>query len=436
MIVGMVASASGVRRAMRSAMAVVLGAGWLLGACSGNEARRTPVTPAEERVAIVEPLERGASDAGGASSDGAVATGAGRVAIETGRDRDGDGAFDEIDLAFAGDVMFGRYVDKGFRAIEAEKFNPFVRVAALLDSDFTIVNLETPILRDPPKKSPWGTNKRFVTTPARVATLKLANVDAVTLANNHAYDMHKKGIAQTPLLLEEIGLGYIGAHRPEPPKLRAETVEIGGWRIGYIAATTERNGDQRKGEPELPHAERNRIQRELLPVVREARETHDLVIVVLHWGAEYEDVPERWQTKAARAYIDAGADAVIAHHPHVLQGIERYKHGLIAYSLGNFLFDNLHHTKRLHGVLHVRFRRDGRCLAEASYHPTVGTRPRYAPAPAGKDFKRVAGRLRELSKKKPLLRTEWTIDGDRLVVEGACKGQGAGGAGSAGNGGS
>jgi hypothetical protein len=73
-------------------------------------------------------------------------------------------------------------------------------------------------------------------------------------------------------------------------------------------------------------------------VVRAAKAAkHDLVVVLLHWGKEYADDPGGWRRVLARRLIDAGAHLVIGHHPHVLQGIERHRGGLIAYSLGNFL---------------------------------------------------------------------------------------------------
>jgi poly-gamma-glutamate synthesis protein (capsule biosynthesis protein) len=327
-------------------------------------------------------------------------------------------AAETIDLAFAGDVMFGRFVKKGFRPIPADRHDLFLKVAPLLDSDFTMVNLETPILRKPPKLSPFGTRMRFVATPARVASLKAANIDAVTLANNHAYDMHHGGVIETPAVLDELGIRYVGAHRYEAPILRAETIEVKGWRLAYIAATTVRNRSQDPGEPELPFAEWNQLRKQVVPVIEAARADHDLVIVVVHWGTEYADAPDSWQIKAAHAFVDAGADAVIGSHPHVLQGMERYKGALIAYSLGNFLFDNLYGRKRLHGVLHLTFRRDGRCLAGATYLPTAGTHPFFTPVPArGKTFTAIADRLTSLSQP---LGTDWTVDGDTLVAPPVC----------------
>jgi poly-gamma-glutamate synthesis protein (capsule biosynthesis protein) len=377
---------------MRVLLVLVLGIA--TAGCTGQGAR-------------VEEPEPGVGSGTGASS---AAWGTGTEAAQE--------AAETIDLAFAGDVMFGRFVTKGFRPIPAERRDLFGKVASVLDSDFTMVNLETPILRKPPRMSPYGSRMRFVATPARVASLKAAHIDGVTLANNHAYDMHHAGLLETPAILDELGIRYVGASRFEQPLFRAETVEVKGWRIAYIAATTQRNSGQKVGEGELPFADWNKIRAALVPVITEARADHDLVIVFLHWGTEYADAPDSWQVRAAHAFVDAGADAVIGSHPHVLQGMERYNGALIAYSLGNFLFDNLYGRKRLHGVLHLTFRHEGHCLAAVTYHPTAGTHPFYTPVPArGKTFTAIADRLTSLSTP---MSTAWTIDGHTLVTPAGC----------------
>ncbi len=325
-----------------------------------------------------------------------------------------------LELAFAGDVMFGRYKRKGLLPIRAEQIDVWKYTRDLLDSDLTLVNLETPILRAPPKRSPYGTRLRFVATPARVATLRAANIDAVTLANNHADDMHAAGVAQTAAVLAEQGLHAVGAARAEPPLLRVETLAAAGWSIGFIAVTQLRNVAPRAGEPQVPYADQDALQAAIEPLVREARADHDLVIVVVHWGLEYEDEPRAWMVAAGRAWIDAGADAVIGHHPHVLQGIERHGDGVIAYSLGNLLFDNPHRKVVQTGVLRLRFRRDGTCLDEARLHPVKITGPQFAPRPAKpRDFRKISRRLRTLSTTAPL-QTTWAVDGDALTVAGAC----------------
>ncbi|MBM5790029.1 CapA family protein, partial [Candidatus Parcubacteria bacterium] len=73
--------------------------------------------------------------------------------------------------------------------------------------------------------------------------------------------------------------------------------------------------------------------------INSAKQTHDMVIVSMHWGEEYQPVPEQATVQLAHTLVDAGADVIFGHHPHVLQPVERYKDKLIFYSLGNFVFD-------------------------------------------------------------------------------------------------
>jgi hypothetical protein len=327
-----------------------------------------------------------------------------------------------VELTFAGDVMFGRFKDKGFRPIRAERIDPFVQVASLLASDFAMVNLETPVMRNPPKRSIYGDRMRFVAPPERVATLLRHGVKTVTIANNHFWDMKKAGALQTPEVLAELGIRAIGAARHEEPLFRVETVDIKGWKVGFIAGATECNTDWDHATPKLPWAERKDIGDRLVPVVQAARADSelDLVIVTVHWGKEYLDAPEAWQVRAAHKWIDAGADAVIGHHPHVIQGIERYKDKLIAYSLGNFLFDNTSSNRKWGGVLRLSFERDAdaACLDAASFHPTivVPTPGHHVTVAKGKGFKAIADRLIKLSKVKAMTKTTWTVDGDRLTT--------------------
>jgi poly-gamma-glutamate synthesis protein (capsule biosynthesis protein) len=324
-----------------------------------------------------------------------------------------------LTLAFGGDVMFGRFIEGGFSPIEAEKHPPFEGVASLLQAaDLAMVNLETPVMASPPPTSAWGTRMRFVATPARLATLADAGVDVVSLANNHWYDVRSAGVNETPGHCKAVGLTAIGAARAEP-RFRIETIEVRGKRIAAIAATTVRNGDQRDGEPLLPHATPRELRDLVTPLVTQARADHDLVMVVMHWGVEYADAPSKWQIDAAHRFVDAGADLVIGSHPHVLQGVERYKGGLIAYSLGNFLFDNTVVGPRQTGVLTVTVDDEG--CTSARFDPAfVHKLPEHhvaaAPGPKGRIIR---DRVRTLSAAKPF-KTTWTDDGDALRLERAC----------------
>ncbi|MBK9036071.1 MAG: CapA family protein [Myxococcales bacterium] len=332
---------------------------------------------------------------------------------------------DELTLAFVGDVMFGRYVPGGFAPIAAEQDDPFATVAPVVTAaDLAFANLETPVMAAPPATSPWGTRMRFVATPPRVATLAAAGFDVVSVANNHHYDLRARGVAETPRHLAALGLRAVGAAQRRAP-IRIETIERAGWRIAVIAATTVRNGEQRPGQPRLPHVDERRLARTLAPLVRRARGDHDVVIVLMHWGREYAEVPSAGLIKAARALVDAGASAVIGGHPHVLQPFERYRGAVIAYSLGDFLFDHTRADRRLGGVLTLGFTRaDAVCLASALLTPIV-----HAPTPAphpdlavGVDGDLVRARVTRLSAAAPFA-TAWTDDGTgALSAPGACPG--------------
>ena len=339
-----------------------------------------------------------------------------------------------IEMTFAGDVHFGRYKPWGYRAIPAETHDPFAEVEALLDSDHALVNLETTVLTEYPEHSPYGSLMRFVTSPDRVATLVAHKVDTVTLANNHYWDMKQAGAEITPKLVAELGLNVIGASRADEPYIRVETIDVKGWRVGFIAVATECNTDWDAAPLKLPWAERGKIGAAVAPVVEAARADHDLVIVSPHWGKEYLDVPEDWQIRAARKWIDAGADAVIGHHPHVLQGMEIYKNHLIAYSLGNFLFDNTSSNRKWGGVLRVTFgREDGGapCVKDVGFSPTITVKTESKDPKRirlvrvthaeGKTFKTITNRVIELSKAKGLQKTKWTVDGQRLTTTPTCK---------------
>jgi poly-gamma-glutamate synthesis protein (capsule biosynthesis protein) len=208
----------------------------------------------------------------------------------------------------------------------------------------------------------------------------------------------------------------LGAAHMEAPFFRIDTVEKNGWKLGFIAITTRTNSPIRPGLPVVPYLSTNDIRATIVPLVTEAKADHDLVIVMVHWGDEYAEAPSLPQVKAAHALIDAGAALVIGHHPHVLQAVERYGDGLVAYSMGNFLFENTHDIPRLTGVLHVRVRDEGRCIERAAFHPAYIKRtPVQHPVPAtGGMGKRVRARVTEQSK---AFDTTWTLEGEDLVLD-------------------
>lgn len=196
----------------------------------------------------------------------------------------------------------------------------------------------------------------FRAHPKRVDILKEMGVDIVSLANNHALDFGQEALLDTFTTLDEAGIDYVGAginmDRAKAPIYRT----IGDTTIAYVAAshviyamdwyaTDERPGMIGTYDPTL-----------FLSSIEEAKKNSDFVVVYVHWGKERTHDPVDYQKNLAKKYIDAGADAVIGCHPHVMQGIEFYKGKTIAYSLGNYWFNA---SKRESGLLKIYVNPDG-----------------------------------------------------------------------------
>ncbi len=304
-----------------------------------------------------------------------------------------------LEITFAGDIIFGRYrSDNMFDPIPGPDDKPFAEIAPLLRADIIVGNLETPLTRDLPLKSPIGARYRFGASKDMARHLVDAGFTAVSLANNHAFDLRAAGMIDSPVILQELGIIPLGASRTDEPVFRVELVERSGWRVGFLAVTTRRNAPHFEGTPVLPFLITTELDDTLVPVLQKERPNYDLLIVFIHWGEEYADDPAAHQRKAAKSLIDAGADLVVGHHPHVLQGIERHGDGAIAYSLGNFLFENTNAVPKLTGVLRARFD-ERRCLNVLTFHPAYIKRtPSKHPAPATEGMgKQVRKRMTDLS---------------------------------------
>lgn len=196
----------------------------------------------------------------------------------------------------------------------------------------------------------------FRAHPKRVNILKEMGVDIVSLANNHALDFGRDALDDTFATLEEAGIDYVGAGANMDRAKTPIYYTIGDRKIAYIAAShviyamdwyanNERSGMVGTYDPAL-----------IVTSIKEASENSDFVIIYVHWGKERVHEPVEYQKNLARIYIDAGADAVIGCHPHVMQGLEFYKGKVIAYSLGNYWFNA---STRESGLLKIYLNPDG-----------------------------------------------------------------------------
>ncbi len=320
----------------------------------------------------------------------------------------------QLSLRFVGDIIFGRYRETGFSAIASPGFSPFEYVRPLLAADLSVANLETPLLPSLPARMPSSSGYFFAATPSMASQLKDAGFHAVTLSNNHASDMGREGLLQTPLILERLGIMPVGRARPPGQEWRSETFDANGTQIALIGATARRNFAPPRDFPVVPFAPTHELPKRLGALVTSAKRTHDLVVVLLHWGVEYEPRPGHHQRLAAHALIDAGADLVVGHHTHVLSELEVYRGGLIAYSLGNFLFENLNPVPRLTGILGLQLSGPELCSARVEFNPLeLKRKPTFHPRPASPE---AAKRIQKLLVPRDPER-EWQLQDDQLVRE-------------------
>lgn len=246
------------------------------------------------------------------------------------------GPSDEVRLVFVGDVMIGRWIgeliDKYGSEYPLQPAHPFLR-----EADIAFGNLESPLTTAPYIRNGYN----LVANPAHVSSLTLAGFDVMGLGNNHITDHGPAGITETVRTLEEVGIAYLGAGTTITEAHRSWIGEISSVRVAYLAydstwgsvpATESRAGSAHPDD-------------RVVADISRARQEADLVVVSVHWGQEYKSLPNKQQRGYARMLAKAGADIIVGHHPHVVQPLEwllvpgRDSPTLVAYSLGNFIFD-------------------------------------------------------------------------------------------------
>ena len=241
-----------------------------------------------------------------------------------------------ITICAVGDLLF----DLGPRRLIAAQGGkaPLAKVAPLMrTADLTIANLETTLSNRGASVAGKPSNLIFNGDPRGVASLVDAGVDVVSLANNHAMDHGKIALQDTIAVLDKAGVKHVGAGMNSAQAWAPAILEVKGKKIAYVTATQVVPAYFDSGASRAGIANGKNVDK-VVATIRAARKKADLVIVSLHWGTEQSYTANSAQKAQARRFIDAGADVVLSHHPHVMQGIDFYKGKLIAYSLGNFLF--------------------------------------------------------------------------------------------------
>lgn len=220
-----------------------------------------------------------------------------------------------------GDIMLGRNVE-GWMNDKGSDY-PFAKIKSFFTgADMVVGNLEGPIRKNHSRTSTGSTTFNF--KPEVVDALKSAGFTTLSLANNHTLDYGSASFEETRQHLREAGLEFFG-HPREAEDAFVLRKEIQGRKFAFIGLQDVFASMDSKKAVAL--------------IKRVAAEPVTTTIVSIHWGDEYKLVANKRQKTLAHDFVDAGADVVIGHHPHVVQNIELYKDRPIFYSLGNFIFD-------------------------------------------------------------------------------------------------
>lgn len=276
-----------------------------------------------------------------------------------------------VEIAFTGDVNLGGRVGDLIRQHGPDY--PWSGIDHLLRrADLTVVNLECAIST---RGSPRDKEFTFRGRPSSVPAMAEAGVDVASVANNHAVDYGREAFRDTLRHLRDGGIASVGGGRDTGQAYRPLYVDLDDLRIGLVAATRVLPAGFGAG-PDRPGVASAYEEARLLAAVEEARSRADVVAVLIHWGVELATEPDETQVRLGRALVDAGADIVAGHHPHVLQPVVRYGGAIIAYSLGNFVFSSGSHAPRRTMLLRVGVLPDGGLVAAETPVEIDGVRPR------------------------------------------------------------
>lgn len=297
-----------------------------------------------------------------------------------------------VTISAAGDATLGNYFGQDYFWSFREMWDKEKNAAYFLENvydifssdDMTIVNLEGPLTRAEERRE----NQTYCISgdPEYVEILTAGSVEAVSMANNHRLDYFEQGTKDTVAAVQEAGIVYAYDNN-------LGIYETKGIRIGFVSVNEVGQG---AGVEKYLQEGINLLQEEGV----------DLILANCHWGVERENYPEEYQQSLGKKCIDWGADLVIGHHPHVIQGIEEYKGKYIVYSLGNFCFGaNRNPADKDCIIFQLTFTFvDGERQAETEARvipcsvSSVSNRNDYKPTPAeGSEAQRILDRVNEYS---------------------------------------
>jgi len=318
---------------------------------------------------------------------------------------------EEVSLVAVGDISYSRGVERIVKKTNDINY-PFLKIQDYLKSaDLVFGNLETPITPGPEISD---FKMVFRSNPGTEKALKQTGFSVLSLANNHTPNFGEKGLKDTFNFLKNAGIKYVGAGKDETEAYQPVYIEKKGIKFAFLAYNDS------DVVPAYYEASSNRAGTAFMRInkmaeaVKEAKQKADLVIVSMHAGIEYSPSPNDSQIQFAHAAIDAGADLIIGHHPHVVQTMEKYKGKYIFYSLGNFVFDQPQSQETREGLaIKIYFVKSG--ISKISFLP-VFMEKLAQPRMANKgEAKKILQRL-----KFPMAKQDaysWNASGNNFIKE-------------------
>ena len=251
-------------------------------------------------------------------------------------------------IVAGGDLMFDRGVEKKLKSLGQNYSFPLEKIALYLHSaDYVFANLEGP-LSDVGKDQGGKYSFRF--EPVVAKALSDSGIDIVSIANNHMLDWGREALCATPKHLSDVSIKSVGAGCNREEAERVEYLDFGGTRIAFLAYTEFHTWAKAGANtPGMSEWDIPKITKRIKDIKND--NLADLVFLSVHWGEEYKDRAPARIVKMGHEFVDAGADIIIGHHPHVDQEIEHYGNGWIIYSLGNFVFDQSWSENTMQGLL-------------------------------------------------------------------------------------
>ncbi|MBX9955207.1 CapA family protein [Peribacillus simplex] len=318
-----------------------------------------------------------------------------------------------LTMTMVGDVMMGRYVEEVTEKHGYEYLFRYVK-PYFSNSDYVSGNYEHTALKGE------VSNYKGADTPIRlnsntsgVEAVKDAGFSVVSLANNHMMDYEEQGLLDTIDEFKSTDMHYVGVgSNTVEAKNSIDYADVNGVRVATLGFTDVYGKDAVSKNDKAGLLNSNPdLLFEMIGKARDAKQGNaDLVVVNMHWGQEYSTSTTDRQKDLAKAIIDAGADIIIGHHPHVLQSFDVYKDGIIFYSLGNFIFDQGWTRTKDSAMVQYHLAIDGKATIDVVPLQIEEATPR--PATSSIDKSRVYRQLTKETSEK----VQWSKKEDRIEI--------------------